>query len=62
MIKPFEVERLISKRQTKGRDPGYLVRWKEYQPERNVWHNILELEDAAQHLKDYKEGIKTVVT
>ena len=62
MVKSFEVERLISKRQTKQRGPEYLVRWKGYGPEHNAWRNIPKLKDAAQYLKDYKDGMKTVTT
>ena len=62
LVKSFEVERLISKRQTKRRGPEYLVRWKGYGPEHDAWRNIPELGDAAQHLKDYKDGMKTVAT
>ena len=39
-----------------------MIRWKRYGLEHNVWQNIPELGDAAQHLKDYDDGIKTVVT
>lgn len=62
LVKSFEVERLIGKRQTKGRSPEYLVRWKGYGPEHDAWRSIPELGDAAQHLKDYEEEIKTTTT
>lgn len=62
LVKSFEVERLISKRQTKRRGPEYLLRWKGYGPEHDAWRNIPELGDAAQHLKDYEEGTKKTTT
>ncbi len=62
LVKSFEIERLISKRQTKQRGLEYLVRWKEYRPEHDAWRNIPELGDAAQHLKDYEDRMKTVAT
>ncbi len=62
LVKSFEVERLISKRQTKRRGQEYLVKWKGYGPEHNAWRNIPELGDAAQHLKDYEDGMKIVAT
>lgn len=37
LVKSFEVERLISKRQTKRRRPEYLVRWKGYGPEHDAF-------------------------
>lgn len=60
LVKSFEIKRFISKKWTKRRGPEYLVRWKKYKPEHNAWRNIPELGDIAQHLKDYKEGMKTV--
>ncbi len=62
MVKSFKVERLISKRQTKQRDPEYLVRWKRYRPGHDARRNIPKLGDAAQHVKYYKNGMKTVAT
>lgn len=62
LVKFFEFEWLINKRQTKYRGLKYWIRWKRYRLKYNAWQNILELKNIAQYLKDYKEGMKRVVT
>ena len=54
-VKSYEIEKLITHRPTARRGIEYLVRWKGYGPEEDVWRNIPELGDAMDLVKDYDD-------
>lgn len=60
-VKSFEIERLINKRQTARRGSEYLVRWKGYGPEYDVWRNLPELGDAMDLVDDYEKSLTATV-
>ncbi|KAG7007260.1 hypothetical protein G7Y79_00011g031580 [Physcia stellaris] len=61
-VKSFEIERLINKRKTAKRGPEYLVRWKGYGPEHDVWRNLPELGNAMDLVWEYEDAIGKAVT
>ncbi len=58
--KSFEVDCFLNKRTVKkgkGLDIEYLVRWTGYGPEWDRWYNIKDLDNAADLVRAYKEGL-----
>lgn len=55
-VKSYEVDRIITHRPTQRRGIEYLIRWKGYGPEEDVWRNTQELGDAPDLLKDYERA------
>lgn len=62
LVQFFEIERFISKKQTKQQSLKYLVRWKKYESEYDACRNISELGDIAQYLKNSEDRMKIVAT
>ena len=50
----YEVERLLDKRTTRGRDQ-YLVKWRGYGDEHNVWYKVDDLDNAQRLINEYEE-------
>ena len=46
-VKFFEIERFINKRQIKKKKSKYLMRWKKYEFEYDVWKNLSKLDDVV---------------
>ena len=59
LVKSFEIERLINKRQTARRGPEYLVRWLGYPPQFDEWRNLPELGDAMDLVHDYESAMQS---
>lgn len=59
LVKSWEVERIITHRATKRRGTEYLIRWKGYGAEHDVWRNMAELGNAMDLLRDYEDRIGT---
>ena len=55
ITKSYEVERIISHRNTRRRGVEYLVRWKGQGAEYDEWRNEPELGNALQLLEDYRQ-------
>lgn len=58
--KSYEIERLLNRRTVKkgrGRATEYLVRWKGYGPEWDRWYNIKDLDNAAELVQQYEQGL-----
>ncbi len=58
--KSFEIEHLLNKRTVKkgrGLAIEYLVRWIGYGPEWDRWYNIKDLDNAADLVQAYEEGL-----
>ena len=57
--KSFEVDRLFNKQTVKkdrGRAVEYLVCWTRYGPEWERWHNIKNLHNATNLVRNYKKS------
>ena len=61
LIKFFEIERLINKRQIARRDSEYLVRWLKYSSQFDEWRNLSKLEDAMSLVHDYEFVMKFAI-
>ena len=59
-VKFFEVERLIVRKHTK-REVKYLVKWLRYDPEKDMWKNISELENAMNLIREF-ENANSMIT
>lgn len=53
-VKSYEIDRIVSHRNTRRRGIEYLVRWKEQGPEFDEWRNAPELGDAQEILEGYQ--------
>ena len=59
-FKSFEIDRLLNKRtikRGKGLTVEYLVRWTGYGPEWDRWYNVKNLDNAAELVREYEEGL-----
>ena len=54
----YEIERLIDKRFTRNQ-PYYLVKWKGYGNEHNVWYSLRALNDASELVAKYEARLQT---
>jgi len=50
----WEVERILNKRKVKGKDK-YLVRWKEFMAESNIWEGRENLKNAQEAIKEFEK-------
>lgn len=50
----YEIERLVGKRTVRNR-LQYLVKWKGYGNEHNVWYSVTDLTGAQQSINNYEE-------
>ena len=55
-IKSFEIKRLIDKRST-TRDIEYLIRWREYESQHDVWKNLSKLDNVINFVQNYESTI-----
>ena len=58
--KSFEIDRLLNKRTVrkgKGLATEYLMRWTRYGPEWDRWYNVKDLDNAADLVRAYEEGL-----
>ena len=58
-VQSFEIEKLIANRETRRRGTEYLIRWKNYESEHDVWRNIFELENAMKFVNEFKQNVST---
>ena len=59
-LKSFEIDRLLNKRtikRGKGLTIEYLIRWTGYSPEWVRWYNVKILDNAAELVREYEEGL-----
>ena len=59
-LKFFEIDRLLNKRtikRSKGLTVKYLVCWTNYGPEWDRWYNVKDLDNAAELVREYEEGL-----
>ena len=59
-LKSFEIDRLLNKRtikRGKGLTVEYLVRWTGYGPGWDRWYNVKDLDNAAELVREYEEGL-----
>ena len=61
-VKSFEIDRLISKKQTKRREVEYLIRWRDYDLEDDAWKNLSKLSNAKELMKDYEKNHNSIST
>ena len=55
--KSYELERVLDKRVSPRGSVKYLVRWKGYGPEEDVWKSVKELENAKELIEEYEARI-----
>lgn len=52
----YEIERLLDRRDTRN-ETQYLVKWKNYGAEHNVWYPLRALDDAAELVAEYEARV-----
>ena len=62
IVKFFQIERLLNKRQIKTRESKYLIRWKNCESKKNVWKSLFELRNAMKLIHEYEHALKIVVS
>ena len=62
IVKFFEIERFINKRKIAKRESEYLMRWKSYDSEHDVWRNLSKLNNAMNLIWKYENVIDKTVT
>ena len=61
-VKFYEIERLINKKKsTREKKIEYLVRWKKYESEKNVWRNFSKLNNAMKLINEYENSIREII-
>ena len=60
-VKFYTLKKMIDKRFTARRELEYLIKWKEYNSEEDVWRNLLEIRTAMNLVKEYKKMVKTII-
>ena len=53
-VKFFELSRIINKRMIKKRNVEYLVEWKSYESEHDVWRSLSKFENVMNLMKKYE--------
>ena len=53
-VKFFELSRIINKRMIKKRDVEYLIEWKSYESEHDVWRNLSKSENVMNFVREYE--------
>ena len=61
LIKFFELKRIINKRMIARREVEYLVRWKNYDSEYDVWKNLSKLNDVMNLMQKYENSIRHMI-
>ena len=56
-VKFFELSRIINKRMIKKRGIEYLVEWKDYGSEHDVWRSLSELGNALDFVDEYEAAM-----
>ena len=59
-IKSYTLKKMIDKRFIACRKPEYLIRWKGYDSEKDVWRSLSEMKNVMNLIKDYEEMIKNI--
>ena len=54
LIKSFELKRIVNKRMIVRREVEYLIRWKNYESEYDVWRNLSKLSDVMNLIQRYE--------
>ena len=54
-IKSYEIKWLLNKRQIARREVKYLMKWRDYESEHDVWRNLFELENVMKLINEYEE-------
>lgn len=60
--KSYEVERIMDKRVSPKGLVRYLIRWKGYGPEEDVWRSLKELGNASELVEEYERRIAATFT
>ena len=53
-VKFFELSRIINKRMIKKRNVEYLVEWKNYESEHDVWRSLSKFENVMNLVREYE--------
>ena len=59
-IRSYKLKKMINKRLIVRREPKYLIKWKEYDFEENVWRNLSEMKNAMDLIKNYERMVKNI--
>ena len=61
LIKSFELKRIINKRMIVRREIEYLIKWKDYESEYDVWRNLSKLSDVMNLIQRYENSIRHMI-
>ena len=61
LIKSFELKRIINKRMIVRREVEYLIKWKDYESEYDVWRNLSKLSDVMNLIQRYENSIRHMI-
>ena len=59
-VKSYTLKKMINKRLIARREPKYLIRWKEYKSENNIWRSLSKIKNAMNLIKNYKKMIENI--
>jgi len=59
-VKEWEIEKILNKRKIRGVDK-YLVRWKGFMAEHDIWERKKDLENAREVLEEFEGRMNTEV-
>ena len=53
--KEYEVEEILDRQERRGKTK-YLVKWKEYMAEKNIWERLENLKNAMEKIEEFEKG------
>ena len=60
-VKLYTLKKIINKRHIARRESKYLIKWKKYESENDVWKNFPKMKNVMKLIKKYEEMIKNII-
>ena len=60
-VRSYEIEKILTKRNNRQREIEYLIRWLDYDPEKDAWRSLLELQNAMNLVNDFESRTSSAI-
>ena len=61
-VRSYEIEKMLAKRINRRRNVEYLIRWLDYDFEKNAWRSLLELQNAMNFVRNFDAQISSAIS